>query len=806
MWRRLIAAICMLPVLVFAAEPLPEDAAALCRAAMQTARQSSPQAALLDYDFAAFRALLPELTATASSPQSFEPLLDWYVLTEDLPELERWAPHSAYPEIAEGRLAYALLNFERADSLFRAGLKYESPIALRLSKIGLSEVLQKQQKYEDALELLRSACTLEEISDEVLFQAGLCKIRLGEISDAISMFETCTECNPRSEMAHYYLGNGYVGRNYRELEATSEHLKCNGDAICAREFVVDGSDEWMRGEFESALHHFAEALKYVPDYGRAHNGIAKCLEQFRLRENVYRAADQAAFDARPLPVIPQIEQYVLNWESLSERHRKQVALSVEPWKAYIPVLVATGSHHYIKPLHEKLSECPGLETIADQRITYDSRLWDDVRGCGGYTTVTGIEDVERSIYNKYNTVLHELTHQVHGVFPPVDQERIDSLYREASAQDASGAEIFVSRYQGSSVWEYFAEGMNSYFSPRRNDYDTREITKERLFKLDPQLVSLLEAYMSGSNVESCYAVGFVNAAENDVEQGKLATAMGFARQAEQREPDAEVVLREISKIASYSDSDDVSLDYARKLLDRYPEKAESHVRMAQTQLFADGDFGAARKTLSHGLSKTSGSERTRLTRELAAMTAATGNYGEAVVNYRVVLAERGTDDTALRGYAGALFGLGKVQQADSMYQVALKRRNGVVGLRLEYARMLLLTGRLEEARAQIDEAELLTPGNGRVEIHRQWLNGLSGLGVRDMVIRDALAAYPDDAIVQAIAAYLTGESTRDKLLASLDDMVPTWVFNPIESSYEARNYWDAEARAILKEDISKFYK
>ena len=68
-------------------------------------------------------------------------------------------------------------------------------------------------------------------------------------------------------------------------------------------------------------------------------------------------------------------------------------------------------------------ECPDQETLRDQRINYDSRLWDDVRGCGGYHTVTGIEDVERTIFDRYNTVLHELTHQVHGVLTADDVAR-----------------------------------------------------------------------------------------------------------------------------------------------------------------------------------------------------------------------------------------------------------------------------------------------------------------------------------------------------------------------------------------------
>lgn len=335
----------------------------------------------------------PEKLEFHGDPEQYVAIVSWYLLTENLAALETWSEKIANPrELAQAELAFAILNVPRADSLFRVGLENPDPIFQRQAKIGLSKVLQKQQKYAEAVELLTSAFTPEQISPEVIFQTAICKIELGEISEAIDLLEETLRWNGYHEFAHYYLGNGYARKNYSELE-TRDELKCDGGKPCARDFVVDGSGEWMRGEFDAALEHFMHALEMVPDYGRAHNGVAKCIEQMRLRESIYRAQDQAAYDAKPTPVVPQIEKYILNWESLSERHRKQVAISVEPWKAYVPVLVASGSHHYIKPLHEKLSEVPGLETIADQRISYDSRLWDDVRGCGGYTTVTGIEDV-----------------------------------------------------------------------------------------------------------------------------------------------------------------------------------------------------------------------------------------------------------------------------------------------------------------------------------------------------------------------------------------------------------------------------
>lgn len=744
---------------------------------------------------------LPEMQQTTSSAK-YESLVAWLLLKEDLQYLKEWSETAANPsELAKAEFALATLKLAEADSLFRVTLTNPDPTFQRLGKIGLAKVLQKQQKYQEALDLLTTAWTPDQISDDVIFQAALCKLNLGETSESMDLLEEVLKWNKYHEFGHYYLGNGFARKNYTELESTSPYLKCDGSNTCARDYVVDGSEEWMHGEFEAAMEHFFAALELIPDYGRAHNGVAKCLEQMRLHENVYREADQAAFDAKPFPQIPLIEQYILNWESLSDRHKKQVAISVEPWKDYLPVLVASGSHHYIKPLHEKLSEVPGLETIADQRISYDSRLWDDVRGCGGFTTVTGIEDVERSIYNKYNTVLHELTHQVHGVFPPEDMQKIEDLYREASAKDAAGEEIFVSRYQGSSVWEYFAEGMNSYFSPRRNEYDTREITKERLLKLDPNLVLLLEHYMKTPNLEACYPVGLITAADNEVEQGKLETAMDFARQAEARDAKSEVVLRAISRIASLQDLDEISQSYAERLVTLYPGKAASYQQLAWSKAFAGGKFEEILSLVQNGLPKMTGSEKTQLTREIAGWQVNCGKFAEAVVNYELVLAEQGTDDEALRGYAEALFWSGQAAKADSVYQVALKRRSGVTALRLEYARLLLLTGQLEAAKAQIDEAELLKPSDGRVAAHRAWWAELSGdhKQALDQAIA-ALQQYPNDALVQTISGHLLSKSERDM------NATPSWRYNAKESSFEVENFWDAATVMLHDNGLTKLSK
>ena len=149
-----------------------------------------------------------------------------------------------------------------------------------------------------------------------------------------------------------------------------------------------------------------------------------------------------------------------------------------------------------------LSETPGLETLRDKRIDYDSRLWDDVRGAGGYHTVTGVEDVERTIFDRYNTVLHELTHQVHAVLTADQSRRIQELYVRAKSRDDATKNGYLSRYAGGSVFEYFAEGANALVSPKRDAYDPREEVRERLDAIDPDLRELVKRYLALTDVSA----------------------------------------------------------------------------------------------------------------------------------------------------------------------------------------------------------------------------------------------------------------------------------------------------------------
>ena len=796
------------------------------------------------YRFDEARPLLAAL-ATDSTDEARTTRYRWLLLTEDLrrvdslsqAELKRDST-DAVAEFARGELLLRMLKYDGAAAVLERACNHDASWdTYGAIRIALAKAYAKRKEYQRAADTLMTLMAPQTLTAEVLFQLGSVLIDLSRVSEAIDLFEEAVRWNPDHELAHYYLGNGYARLNYTQLHekypkqygdpAVLKKLSpaladyANGDVAKAKELTQTLTERnqdaveppsllasiwWNEEQFDSAASYFWMALKRCPEYGRAHSGLAKSLEAKRMRVNVHRQEDAARFASFSITEITGIETFVANWKSLSPRHQKQVALAVEPWKLYIPVLVESGHRYYIKPLHERLSQSPGLETLKDQRIGYDSRLWDDVRGCGGYTTVTGIEDVERSIYANYNTVLHELTHQVHGVFPPEDAQKLTDAYHSGRNREEAGEKVFMSQYQAASVWEYFAEGANGYYSPRRDEYDTREIVRERLFQMDTTLVHLVEYYVTALNLDACYPVGLVNAAQDAMERNKLSEALTFAEKGYARAPQAEVVLSALSNVYSIRDDDTKALAYADSLLKYHPNKAGGYSGWYSAKFFADGEVKAGIERLKLGLAAVDSTERKAIHQALGNAYWYAGDYASSAKHYQKILDLQSGDSDALWGLGVALGDAKKFAEADSAFQKALAERSGIAELRLDYARILIAAGRLADAETQISEAELLTPGDAAVMTTQGWLAAAQGdwsaaLAKYEAASKDApYDRLPSLLRVEALRQ-AKKESKASKALAAIDKQaatdIPQWVYEEKNSTYKTGYAWPHFMRELL---------
>jgi len=696
-------------------------------AAADTARL---QALLTEQHYAAARSDLDALLR-APRPSADERglIYQWLFARDDGAAIDRRTRHvltdakaDAIDLLAAGRLALDRRDFERARLCFERALeKAQRPVDKAQALRGLGQRHYQLREFDASLQKLEQGLAAERTADGLAALADTL-IRLGRTEDAIAAAEAAVALNRHHEAAHYLLGNGYARENYSQLSARL------GDGFAPlMADVRRASDAFEQGDFDRALQISLAVLERCPQLGRAHAIAAKALESQRFAIDVHRADYERRFAATPMPVVPGIERYVLNWKDLSPRHQKRVALSVAPWKAFIPVLVEGGATHFIKPMWMRLSETPQAHALKDARIDYDSRLWDDVRGMGGYFTVTGIEDVERSIFDKYNTVLHELTHQVHGVLTADQAREIQALYQQAKARDAKTRNGFLSRYAGGSVWEYFAEGANAEASPRRDAYDGREIVRERLIAIDPALRALEQRLFAQRDTRASLPIALVNAGNQKLEDGKLADATPLFERALKLAPDDESALGARLYALALEGNGTAARELSNRALARHPGSGALRVATADA-LWHGGAPLAAEVVpgLAHGVDALKGEDRFRVDLALADHYRRLGDVPQALAAYQAVLAYQGDQPEALWGRAAALALDGRWDEAFAQYDAVLRLRTGLVPLRRDYALDLLRAGRTEPARAQVKEALILDPRDPDTLALKAWLALVDG--------------------------------------------------------------------------------
>lgn len=827
---------CFLACPAFAATPAEEIAALLDAGQVDAAAQklADPtlatdatlrnlrlRIALIRQDYTIAEPLARALMAqTATSNEERELIYSWLFASDDRAEVDKRsraaldgpaAGLETADQLAAGRLALELLNYERAEKYFLAALERaannranarDQAAALK----GLGQVALKRLDYDGSLVRLNASLAVYTNADNLFAQAETL-IRLARTDDAITAVEHAIRLNPYHEGAHYYLGNGYARKNYTQLAAA-----CGAEMEAAAKLTRGASDAYARGDYDATRKLAIEALTHCPDYGRAHHALAKGLEMQRYAIDVHRADYERRFAAAPMPVVPGIEKYVSNWADLSPRHQKRVALSVAPWKAFVPVLVAGGSTFFIKPVYMKLSDSPGMEVLKDQRINTDSRLWDDVRGAGGFTTVTGIEDVERTIADKYNTVLHEMTHQVHGVLTADQARAIQDLYRRAKEREVATHNAFLSRYASGTVWEYFAEGANAWGSPQRDAYDPRDVMRERLVKMDPDLLALVEKYLAITDVRANLPISYLNAGGDELSKGNLDKAMPMFEHAVAAAPGDESVLTGRLNALGIKGDHAATLKAAKEALKKFPASGGVQTNAAEALWHTGQPLPAVVKDLAAARPKVAEADRYLVDLALGGYYWRLGDAPKSLAAFDQALQYQSDNPEGLWGKAATLALSGRWNEAFPLYERAVRLRTGVVELRADYARDLLLAKRLDAARGQIEAARLLNPKDPAILALDGWLALLNGDPAAALAKADAALKEGDwcdlARIVQGMALNAQGKH-REALvaIAPLQQRIarntpPSYVYRQISAAWVSVHELPTVERKLIAEVVS----
>ena len=470
---------------------------------------------------------------------------------EVLQELKSLIPENEKVQLLEAGYAIDSMDFDKAKAIFQRLLE-KNPESVQ-ALCGIAEVLYWENKYEESEQFIRKCLSLDpEFSSAFLLQSRIHRLRqeneqwneLGRKAVDLSPFDDdaranlanilfrgerklqegyeqtkiALKINPYSLIGHSYLGNGWTPVDYTEQELEGDEdaikqiqslLKEGDEHLLKREFaqadaafgkvlelmptnfnamIGKGTLNYHQKEYDKALEWFFKVLDIHPDYGLAHYGVSRSLLRKKDRINIKFAEIEKAFATKDAPEPPFMRDVFTNYHQLDPELRKILRLSVQPLKNYLQMLKEAGSTFYLIPFHKRLYESPQHTGMKGTR-TFDLRLWDDVKGCGGFHSTSG-EDWEKDVkYLRFNVVTHEFAHQVHAYLTEEQRSEIKRLFSKAKKERRT-----LDFYANFNEWEYFAVGVEAYVSEEKlaDQKLAYGHTRKELLERDPDLYNLIE--------------------------------------------------------------------------------------------------------------------------------------------------------------------------------------------------------------------------------------------------------------------------------------------------------------------------
>ncbi len=464
--------------------------------------------------------------------------------------------------LLQARFAIDRMDFAAAESVYRDLIQKNPKSAEAI--YGLAEVFYWRNQFKESEELIKQCLELDpEFSKAYLLQSLIHRLRQendkwketgqkavdlapfdeeartnlayilarGErkLEEGYEQTKIALRINPYSYTAHLYLGTGWTPKYYKEQkiegdEQIKEKIKAllkEGDkALLNLEFsradaafskvlelgpanikamIGRGTLNYHQKKYEDALSWFFKALGNDPDYGLAHYGVSQSLLRIKDRINVKLAEIEKEFALKDAPEPPYIRDVFINYEKLDPELQKILRLSVRPLSNYLKALKIAGATFYMIPFHKLLWESPSLGGMKGTR-TFDLRLWDDVKGCGGGTSSSGADWEKDVKYRRYNVVSHEFTHQVHSFLTRKLRNEIRRLFLKAKKGRRT-----LDFYADFNEFEYFAVGVEAYVSEEKladQKLGYGHVRKE-LLERDPDLYHFIESLSEKKKAIDC---------------------------------------------------------------------------------------------------------------------------------------------------------------------------------------------------------------------------------------------------------------------------------------------------------------
>lgn len=427
-----------------------------------------------------------------------------------------------YPDSAEvmygmANLLYWLNRFDESERFINKCLRVDPEFASAYTLY--SRIHRIRQNNKEWKETGWKAVKLDAFDGNA--RASLASILVkseGKLQEGYEQAKIALKLDPYSSAAHSYLGSGGTIVNYeekephgdREIVEQIEKLLRKGDEYLLKgnyseadktftevlsldpqnitAMIGKGTLDYHQKEFETALKWFFRVLDINPDYGLAHYGISSVLKQIKNKFNIKLAEIEKKFTRMKAPEAPYLRDVFINFDQIDPELQKIIRLSVASLSNYLKALKIAGATFYLIPFHKLLWQSPHHAHMKGKR-TFDLRLWDDVKGLGGFHALTGAEWERDVKFLRFNVVTHEFTHQVHSILTKEQRKEIKRLFLKAKKGRRT-----LDYYADFNEWEYLAQGVEAYASEEKlaDQKNTMGHTRQELLAKDPELYHFIE--------------------------------------------------------------------------------------------------------------------------------------------------------------------------------------------------------------------------------------------------------------------------------------------------------------------------
>jgi predicted Zn-dependent protease len=619
-----------------------------------------------------------------------------------------------------------------------------------------------------AEEPLLRALALDPFDPDARFDYGYAiwrRVDATQLDAMAAQWNLALEVDPLHYRTHWHWGNGHTHLTYADYAHPTDSIVrarlAPADSLISRGRIVEAialtrqiereypesvlpamlrgsafylAQEMDRGaRLDSAQAAFQSILERKQHYGPAHNGLAAVIKQRQFRVLASFDSLETAIAATPLPydrrfqrVFPDVGYYPGN------RVQKMIRRQLGPSIAYVPLVERQERTYRIPPLHKDLAEVMG-EPYFRTATTFDNRQWMDIRGVG--SGAAAIEYVERGSHQERNVLLHEYVHLFHGiVFTDAESRRVRELYYAAMREGRT-----LDYYAANNESEFLGQAYPAFFSPVKVHPLTHKAMNTRgdlwqkdraTFAFVDSLVQRQRAYLAGdsSALASNWAQVYVNLSERarqDSGEGAAAlldTALVWDAQYRPAMLSYAALLRDQGRFAEA----ERWLARAESLDPSYAPIYQARAELIGARAREEGWSGEQALERQAALYRRALSLerdlaiRAELNEDLRTLYLRYARLPEAIRVAEEYVAAAPTLSTYLRDRRDEAAALAHELRAAAGYaSETLEFYRALVGqkpqdyrLRAQYADALMAAGRLDEALATLEEAQLILRAGG----------------------------------------------------------------------------------------------